>query len=96
MNNRTTRLLLTAATLSFAGLAQADIQPTGATDGVIFDNSAANITNITAPDNAIIDYAAFNVAGNQTVMLVDGSGEAASISSAGGENDRDLRAVFYW
>lgn len=70
MKHRSTRLLLAAAMLSFPGLTRADLQPTGATDGVVFDNSATNVTNITAPNNAIIDYAAFNVAGNQTVNFI--------------------------
>lgn len=67
---RPTRRLLAAALSLSAGLAYADIQPTGATDSVTFNNPSANVTNITAPDNAIIDYAAFNIAANQTVNFI--------------------------
>ena len=73
---RPTRLLLAAALSLSAGIACADIQPTGATDGVAFNNPSANVTNITAPDNAIIDYAAFNIAGNQTVNFIQPSSAA--------------------
>ena len=69
-NNRPTRVMLAAAISLLAGVAHADVQPTGATDGVTFNNPSANVTNITAPDNAIIDYAAFNIAGNQTVNFI--------------------------
>jgi len=36
------------------------------------------------------------VTGNQTVALVDGSGEAAVLAPTGGDGQRSLRAVFYW
>jgi filamentous hemagglutinin family protein len=90
MNNRSTRLLLAAATLSLAGLSHADIQPTGATDGVVFDNSAANITNITAPNNAIIDYTAFNVAGNETVNFIQPSATARVLNRINGNTPSQI------
>lgn len=70
-NRRPTRQLLAAAlTTLLSGIAHADIQPTSMTAGVVFDISTPNVTNITAPDNAIIDYASFNVSGNQTVNFI--------------------------
>lgn len=68
--NRPTRRLLAAALSLSASMTFADIQPTGATDGVTFNNVSNNVTNITAPDNAIIDYAAFNIAANETVNFI--------------------------
>ncbi|MEO0474500.1 MAG: filamentous hemagglutinin N-terminal domain-containing protein [Planctomycetota bacterium] len=70
MKIRSTRLLLAASLCCYVGLSYGDIQPTGATNGVVFDNATPNVTNITAPDNAIIDYAAFNVGSNQTVNFL--------------------------
>lgn len=65
-----TRLLLAAALSCTAGLATAGPQATGATDGVSFDNPSADVTNITAPDNAIIDYSNFDVGSNETVNFI--------------------------
>lgn len=67
---RKTRMLLTAVLASYAGIAFADIQPTGATQGVRVDNPEAGLTRITAPDNAIIDYARFNVGVGETVQFI--------------------------
>lgn len=90
MKNRPTRLLFAAVIVSSAGLSHADIQPTGATDGVVFDNPAANITNITAPNNAIIDYAAFNVAGNQTVNFIQPSATARVLNRISGNTPTQI------
>lgn len=75
---RTTRAML-AASLGLAlsaTTAQADVQATGATDGVSIDNPAAGVTNITAPDNAIIDYARFNVGVGESVNFIQPSAAA--------------------
>lgn len=74
---QTTQALL-ATLLLPASLASADIQPTGSTPGVAFDNPSAGVTNITAPDNAIIDYAQFNVGSSQTVNFIQ-PGAAARV-----------------
>ena len=76
--HRATRTLLAAAMLCAIGSAQADPQPTGATDGVAFDNPAEGVTNITAPDGAIIDYASFDVATGETVNFIQ-PGAAARV-----------------
>lgn len=74
----TTRLLIPAALAVSTSAAIAAPQVTGATDGVSFDNPSAGVTNITAPDNAIIDYASFNVGGGETVNFIQ-PGTAARV-----------------
>lgn len=71
--NRPTRLLLAAAMCLITAAADAEVNPTAATAGVSIDNPSANVTTITAPNNAIIEYSAFNVAANQTVNFVQPS-----------------------
>ncbi|MGB0767938.1 MAG: filamentous hemagglutinin N-terminal domain-containing protein [Phycisphaeraceae bacterium] len=66
----TTRLMLGAAMMLAASAAFAEVQPTAATDGVAFDSPSAGVTNITAPNNAIIDYARFDVAAGQSVNFI--------------------------
>ncbi len=70
MKNPTTTALLAAALALGAGSADAGPQPTAATDGVSFESPAAGVTNITAPDNAIIDYASFNIGAGETVNFI--------------------------
>lgn len=67
---QTTRLLLAAALCSFTGLAQAQITSTDATNGVSIDVASSSVTNITAPDNAIINYSQFDVASGNTVNFI--------------------------
>lgn len=69
-NLRPTRQLLAAALTLLTGVTQAEIQPTGMTAGVVFETATPNVTNITAPDNAVIDYTSFNIADNQTVNFI--------------------------
>lgn len=71
--NRPTRLLLASAMCLITAAADAEVNPTAATAGVRIDNPSANVTTITAPNNAIIEYSAFNVAANQTVNFVQPS-----------------------
>lgn len=71
-----TRALLVAAMTLSAGMSFAAPQPTAATDGVVFDNPAAGVTNITAPDSAIIDYAGFNIGVGETVNFIQPSAAA--------------------
>lgn len=75
---KTTRLLLAAALCATTGLAHAQIQPTDASNGVTFNNPSADVTNITAPDNAIINYTQFDVASGQTVNFIQ-PGPAARV-----------------
>ncbi len=72
----TTRVLLFAALSLSAGLSFAEPVPTAATGGVSFDNPAAGVTNITAPDNAIIDYASFNVGVGESVNFIQPGADA--------------------
>ncbi len=67
---KTTRLLLAAALCSITGLTHAQIQSTDATSGVSIDVASTGVTNITAPDNAIINYSQFDVASGQTVNFI--------------------------
>ncbi|MFN3169027.1 MAG: filamentous hemagglutinin N-terminal domain-containing protein [Phycisphaeraceae bacterium] len=70
MMRQTTRALLGGALMLGAATAMAGPQPTSATEGVAFDNPAAGVTNITAPDNAIIHYASFDIAAGETVNFL--------------------------
>ena len=73
---RSTRVLLMSALVLSTGVAVAEPQPTGATAGVQFDSPAAGVTNITAPNHAIIDYASFNLASHETVNFIQPSSAA--------------------
>lgn len=75
---QSTRQLLVVMAACVTSTALAAPQPTGATDGVAFDNPAPGVTNITAPDNAIIDYAGFNVGSGETVNFIQ-PGAAARV-----------------
>ena len=44
--------------------------PTSSSAGVEFNNPTAGVTNITAPNNAIINYSSFNVASHETVNFI--------------------------
>jgi filamentous hemagglutinin family protein len=68
-----TRLLLAAALCCYAGFTQAQIQSTSSTNGVSIDVASTNVTNITAPDNAIIEYSQFDVGSGQTVNFLQPS-----------------------
>ena len=68
-----TRLLLAAALCCYAGFTQAQIQSTSSTNGVSIDVASTNVTNITAPDNAIIEYSQFDVGSGQTVHFLQPS-----------------------
>jgi filamentous hemagglutinin family protein len=67
---KTTRVLLAGALVLGAASAAAGPQPTSATDGVRFDSPSAGVTNITAPDNAIIHYSNFDIAAGETVNFL--------------------------
>lgn len=67
---KTTRMLLAVSLAGHAGVALADAQPIGATPGVVIQTPSAGVTHITAPDGAIIDYAAFNVGRGETVNFI--------------------------
>ena len=74
----TTKILLAVSLASFASFAHAQVKPTAATDGVSFANPSTDVTNITAPDNAIIDYAKFDIKTGQTVNFIQ-PGAAARV-----------------
>lgn len=69
-SNITTRVLLAAALCAFTGFVQAQVQPTDMTGGVTVDAATPGVTNITAPDRAIINYSQFDVASGQTVNFI--------------------------
>lgn len=74
-----TRRLLSAAMACAAAMhSLAEPVPSNATAGVVFNNPASGVTNITAPDNAIIDYASFNLGTGETVNFIQ-PGAAARV-----------------
>lgn len=87
----TTRSLLsTAMTLCLSLPAFASPQQTGATAGVVFDNPTAGVTNITAPDNAIIDYSSFNVGAGETVNFIQPSATARVLNRINGNTPSQI------
>ncbi|XAL98979.1 filamentous hemagglutinin N-terminal domain-containing protein [Phycisphaeraceae bacterium D3-23] len=70
----TRRLMMSSMALALASTsAWADVTATSSTAGVQVSNPNAGVTQIVAPDNAIINYSEFNVAGGESVQFVQPS-----------------------